>query len=103
MEKWTQLVEYINKKNIGDILYRQEILTVTDEKRHKGNTTTDNFRLWLVHCNYLETVEMGKYKLLKYIDTKLTSNELKKLAYNQEYRINNDRFEKLKIILEDKK
>ena len=81
--KWTQLVEYINKKNIGDIILRSDLIELCENSRSpngksRGNTTTDNFRLWLVHCKYLESVENGKYKLLKYI--KLSSSEIKKIS-----------------------
>ena len=100
--KWTKLVEYINSKNIGDVITRSDIVTMNDEKGGK-NTSTDEFRLYLQHCEYLEPIGMakGQYKILRYFDTEITSTEMKKMAYNREYRINNERFKKLNIILNE--
>ena len=103
-DKWTRLVEYINEKPIGEIIYRKDILEINDEKGG-NNTNTDNFRLWLVHCEYLQsTTDKGVYKILKHIDNELSSGEIKKMAYNYEYRVNRQRFKKLSEILngEDK-
>ena len=101
-EKWTKLVEYINSKNIGDVITRADIITMNDEKGGK-NTSSDEFRLYLQHCEYLESLGRGKgeYRILRYVDTEITSTQMKKMAYNREYRINNERYKKLNIILNE--
>lgn len=101
MNKWDTLVEYINKKNIGDIIFRGELISATNSKTNQ-NTSVDNQRNWLMNCGYLERIKIGQYKILKHIDIKLTSNEIKKRSYNQEYRINCERLEKLNTILNEK-
>lgn len=96
-EKWTKLVEYINSKNIGDIICRCEIV---NQKDYGKNTNMDNYRLFLTHCKYLESTGRGIYRVLKHINPKLSSGDVKKMAYNEEYRINNERYEKLNDILQ---
>lgn len=88
MSKWTQMVEYINSKPIGTIILRKDI-----------EFFEDTYKLWLTHCRNLETISRGKYKILKHVDTNLTTNEIRKRAYDDEYRINEDRFQKLNDIL----
>ena len=97
-EKWTQLIKYINNQPIDTIILRQDILSINKG----GDASYDEFRLWLTHCKYLQTIEKGKYKILKHIDPRLSSNEIKRRAYDEEYRINCDRFEKLTMILNEK-
>jgi len=97
-DKWTRLVEYINKKSIGEIIYRKDIIKLNDEGSF-GDTTTDNLRLWLVHCEYLKSTGRGEYKILRHINNKISSSDIKKMAYNYEYRMNHERFEKLSEIL----
>ena len=98
--KWTLFIEYINRQKIGDTLYRQDILSSTDEQHPKGCTTVDNYRNWLVLSGFLEkTNKKGEYKLLKHIDENLLQKEIKKMAYNYEYKMNQERFEKLSEIL----
>jgi len=100
--KWTLFIEYINRQKIGSVIYRQDILSSTDEKGG-GNTTVDNYRNWLVLSGFLEkTNKKGEYKLLKHIDENLLQGEIKKMAYNFEYKMNQERFEKLsKILIEE--
>ena len=88
MSKWTQMVEYINSNPIGTIILRKEM-----------SFFEDNYKNWLTHCKNLETISSGQYKILKHIDTKLSANDVRKRAYDDEYRINEDRFEKLNDIL----
>lgn len=94
MSKWTQMVEYINNKPIGTIIYRKEITFFED-----------NYKNWLTHCKNLETIDKGEYKILKHINTKYSANDIRKRAYNPdffiEFDINQDRFEKLNDILNE--
>lgn len=103
MSKWTTFIEYINKQTIGDIIHRQDILSSMDEYYKDRNTSTDNYRNWLVLSGHLEkTNKLGEYKLLKYVKN-YSMNDIKKLAYNEEFRINQDRFEKISEILNEDK
>jgi hypothetical protein len=98
MSSWNILIEYINKKDLGDCLFRNEILNITNSSKNQ-NTTVDNQRNWLTKCGYLEKIKDGQYIIRKYIDNHLTANDIRKMAYNEEYRINHDRSEKLNRIL----
>lgn len=100
--KWTTFVEYINKQSIGDTIYRQNLLSSTDEYYKDRCTTTDNYRNWLILSKHMEkTNKEGEYKLLKYVNNSM--NIIKKLAYDDEFRINQDRFEKISEILNEDK
>lgn len=99
-EVWKSIKEYVNSLPIGGMIYRKKLLECTNETK-QGNTHTDNHRLWLVHCGYLEKVKDGQYRILKHIDDDLTPNQLKKMAYSQELRINYDRYKKLNNILDE--
>jgi len=102
MSSWDNLIKYINSKDIGYIVERKEIMNLNNEGKLR-NTTTDNMRLWLTNCEYLKHIDKGKYKILKHINPNVSSSEIKKRSYNYEYRMNQERFEKLsEILYEDK-
>lgn len=100
MNKWNTLVEYINKQSIGEVILRGELISATNNNV-SYNTSVDNQRNWLTKCGYLKRIKDGKYKVMKHIELHLTSNEMKKMAYDVEYRTNHDRFQKITTILNE--
>lgn len=73
MNNYSNFIEIINSKNIGDLISRKDILTCP---------SVDNYRNMLTICGYLEfTNKRGVYKILKHVPTDLSSNKLVKEAY----------------------
>jgi len=97
MNKWVEFMCYMNKRLVGDIIVRKDIIA----ELSKGNTTIDNYRNVLTQGGFLrKTDTLGQYEVVKSIDFKnLTLREAKLIAYDYEYRTNYIRYEKLSKIL----
>lgn len=92
---WKELVEYINEKPIGTIIYRKEYLIWL------GNwNSVDVYRRVLQKAEYLSG-KKGEYKILKHIESELTYKDLFNLAYKDGYIENYKRYKKLNKILNE--
>lgn len=81
MNLWETLVDYINKKEIGEILTRKELLQIKI-KYH----SIDTYRNHLSKAGFLETISPGKYRKLRNIPENMSVNTLTKIAYDKTYR-----------------
>lgn len=88
MNVWQMLKEYINSKQIGDTVYRKEIIYYIYKgpmpARYQASygSTLDNYRRLLTRLGILEHIGWGKYKVKHYIRKELTSVHLKLLIDN---------------------
>ena len=81
MTLFNLLKQFINSKNINDIISRQEIIQYFKDNNLKIEifTTLDYYRNILTErTHYLEmTDKRGFYKINKYIESDLTGNKLR--------------------------
>lgn len=90
LSKWQRLRRYINEKDIGDTITRQEIL----KKVYKNDaifktgsmTTIDTYRRMLELIDVLHVKKPGVYKIKYHIREDLKLSELANLAYGSGYR-----------------
>ena len=57
-----KLIEYINQHDVGEIIFRKNILKEIDLS---GKMTIDTYRITLTRQGYLKTTKRGQYKILK--------------------------------------
>ena len=88
VSKWSMIKEYINSKNIGDIILRQDLIHHVYDgpmpARYRGSygSTIDNYRKLLTNLGILEWVDRGQYKLHHYIRNELTTVHIRLLVQN---------------------
>lgn len=75
---WEQLVELIDKKEIGEMITRKEILPLI--MRNESPATLDKYRCWLTRAGYILEDKRGQYKVAREIGS-LTSSECEREAY----------------------
>lgn len=81
MTTFEQLRAFLNLFSIGEIITRKEILEVILTSKPGGEITIDNYRNWFTKAGYLKWISRGKYQLICYPPTGLTSRDLRKKAY----------------------
>ena len=57
-----KLIEYINQHDVGEIIFRKNILKEIDLS---GKMTIDTYRITLTRQGYLKTTKRGQYRILK--------------------------------------
>ena len=82
MSTWKTLISYINKKEVGKILTRKELL---DLVIHSDNTI-DTYRNQLTHAGFLKTISPGRYQKIKNIPKHIPITALTKGIYDRTYR-----------------
>ena len=91
MEKpslWKAIIKFINKRKIGEVFYRQELLTLLPLyqdsktpvffKRCRAISSIDTYRNNLDRAGFIGTVGRGQYMKLKPIPKKLTTAKIEK-------------------------
>lgn len=78
-EFWSQLREYVNKKEIGATFARTDLLLFANLK-DTPHGTLDTFRNQLVRAGFLKIIGRGKYELINKIPLGTTTTELSALA-----------------------
>ena len=75
---WSEIKEFINSKNIGEIITRKELM---NKFNNPPQYTIDSYRILLTSSmiGVLESVGNGKYKLLRKIPENTTTTDLQKL------------------------
>lgn len=68
-----ELITYIKSATLGDFIFRKNII-------HFG-ASVDNYRNYLTHAGYLETVSPGMYRYMKALPKNMTYGRLVKEAY----------------------
>lgn len=90
MTMWEKYKRYINKRSIGDVIFRKDILPYLygDQNIPKSTYGTggDNYRRCLEKAGILERVGRGQYKILHHIKDDVTSSLIKELAYVQNWK-----------------
>ena len=84
MNTWETLVDYINKKEIGEILTRTELLGV--KWICQSDNSIDSYRNQLAQAGFLETISPGKYRKIKNIPENISISLLTKALYDKTYR-----------------
>lgn len=88
MNVWQSIKEYINSKNIGVTIRRQELVyhvykgPMPARYRASYGSTLDNYRRLLTKLGILEHTGRGEYKLKHYIRNELTTSHLRLLVDN---------------------
>lgn len=88
MNVWQSIKEYINSKNIGDTIYRKDIIYYVYNgpmpERYRGSygSTLDNYRRLFTKLNVLEHTGRGEYKVKHHIRKDLTTSQLGLLVQN---------------------
>ena len=88
MTTWQLIKEYINSKNIGDTIYRKDIVYYVYEGpmpvrfRTSYGSTLDNYRRLLTRLGILKHTGWGRYKLKHYIREDLSTVQLRLLVEN---------------------
>jgi hypothetical protein len=94
MNIWKEFIEYVNKRPIGTIIYRKDLLSYIGEY-----TSIDRYRKILCKSGYLNGV-WGEYEIIKHVEPENTYEELYNLVYkDSEFVKNNIRYKKLKELL----
>ena len=89
MSRWSAVKNYINSKEIGDIIWRGDLLLKaygTTKVNSGFMTTVDNYRSALAHVGVLVTVDRGFYMIKAHINESTTTTELYKAAFSHDYR-----------------
>jgi len=84
MNKWELVCFYINRKYRKGfrVIGRQDILKfVYGEKIPSKPWTVDGYRRMLQLGEYIQTIQPGVYKILKYVPLGLKKRELRKKVY----------------------
>jgi hypothetical protein len=82
MNLWETLIDYINKKEIGEILTRTELLDIN----YQSSNSIDSYRNQLTQAGFLETISPGRYRKLKIIPKNIPIGLLSKAIYDKTYR-----------------
>jgi len=94
MNKWIQITNYINSKEIGHIFSRKYILfLVYKNPKYRGSgyvTTADSYLKYLRNLGIIKKVDPGKYEIKYHINEKLSASKAQKLAYGGYRRWFND-------------
>ena|SRR5271157_1831277 len=84
LSNWQQIKDYLNTKEIGQIINRKELhkifVRLVDTGTYKYNmgvpeTTLDTVRNELTRAGFLKIVGRGKYELVAKVPTDMTLNE----------------------------
>ena len=62
------IIEFINSKNVGDIISRKELIELTD------SPSTDVYRRKLTIMGFIEYVDAGRYKKIKHIPSYINTS-----------------------------
>lgn len=68
-----KLISYIKSVNVGDLIFRRDII--------KFGSSIDNYRNYLTHAGYLKTEKSGMYRYIKELPKNMTYGRLVKEAY----------------------
>lgn len=85
---WDQLFEFINSKEVGETIKRQDIVyhiykgPMPSKYNGSYGTTVDNYRRMLTRLGVLKHVARGKYELKNRLKIKLSSIEVRMLVEN---------------------
>ncbi|MFW9871622.1 MAG: hypothetical protein ACFFG0_00860 [Candidatus Thorarchaeota archaeon] len=81
---WQAMKNYINELKSGETFKRKELLrSVFRTNMASYETSVDQYRVMLCHIKILEHIGHGHYKKLRNIPESLTTQQLKKYAYNK--------------------
>lgn len=73
---WQNLKEAINKREIGEVIHRSELMV---ESYSTAENYIDGIRNQLTQCGYLKIVGRGAYQVLKHIEDEITTTGLRKM------------------------
>jgi hypothetical protein len=77
MTAFEKIRNYINTKEVSNILSRKEIMA----QEFGWCVSIDEYRLWFTNAGYLKWMSRGKYEVVKKIPINMTSRKLRKEAY----------------------
>jgi len=83
---WKKYKDYINKRNIGDVILRKEVLPHLygghqNIPKSTYGTGGDNYRRMLEMLGIITTVARGQYKILYHIKENVTATQAHEMAY----------------------
>lgn len=79
-EAWKTLIKYINKKEVGEIILRKELIQDLSES-FRSYSTVDFYREVLCRIGTLQYVSRGQYRKLRDIPKDLSSSNAREYAF----------------------
>lgn len=90
MSMWKRMKRYINERQIGDVITRQDMLHYLYQgpppKHSTYGTGGDNYRRCLDILGVLEIVARGQYKILYHIKENVTATTIKEISYSDNWK-----------------
>ncbi|MCK5607747.1 hypothetical protein KAR91_38045 [Candidatus Pacearchaeota archaeon] len=88
MNLWRELIEYVNKKPLGIVITRKELIKYFSGEflGRSPSISIDTYRNLLTQIGSLKSVGVGKYKIMNHLKPKFSSKQISIFVYKETWR-----------------